>query len=184
MKPTPPAACSAEPIDLRLYDAQSELRLYRQYACRRRRGTARPSSTRGITSASREAIRPVLREHRTLYFYNTQYEGGVCDRNIVCTGSTPRRPWARLVPEIMRAGEAHLHPRRRLQLRPDHRALGDEIRARTAAARRSQRTSSPSTRPISGRPSARSRPKRRTWWSRSSSAARTCPSTGSGRRRG
>ena len=35
----------------------------------------------GITSASREVIRPVLDKFKTLYFYNTQYEGGVCDRN-------------------------------------------------------------------------------------------------------
>ena len=43
----------------------------------------------GITSASREAIRPTLDRYKTLYFYNTQYEGGVCDRNVFCTGTTP-----------------------------------------------------------------------------------------------
>ena len=43
----------------------------------------------GITSASREVIRPVLRRFNTLYFYNTLYEGGVCDRNCFCTGTTP-----------------------------------------------------------------------------------------------
>ena len=90
------------PIDLRLYDAQSELRLYRQYAVQAATRDGAAVVHAGITSASREAIRPVLREHRTLYFYNTQYEGGVCDRNIVCTGSTPAQTVARLVPEIMR----------------------------------------------------------------------------------
>ena len=90
------------PVDLRLYDAQSELRLYRQYAVQAATRDGAAVVHAGITSASREAIRPVLREHRTLYFYNTQYEGGVCDRNIVCTGSTPAQTVARLVPEIMR----------------------------------------------------------------------------------
>ena len=52
----------------------------------------------GITSASREAIRPVLKRFNTLYFYNTQYEGGVCDRNCFCTGSTPAQNVDKLVP--------------------------------------------------------------------------------------
>jgi len=55
----------------------------------------------GITSASREAIRPILRRYETLYFYNTQYEGGVCDRNTFCTGSGPGQNVGRLVPHIM-----------------------------------------------------------------------------------
>jgi branched-chain amino acid transport system substrate-binding protein len=55
----------------------------------------------GITSASREAIRPILHRFNTLYFYNTQYEGGVCDRNIFCTGSTPAQNVQKLVPYVM-----------------------------------------------------------------------------------
>lgn len=43
----------------------------------------------GITSASREAIRQVFRRSNTLYFYNILYEGGVCDRNTIVTGTTP-----------------------------------------------------------------------------------------------
>ncbi|WP_433171527.1 ABC transporter substrate-binding protein [Actinoallomurus sp. CA-150999] len=42
----------------------------------------------GITSASREAMRPALRRLKTLYFYNSLYEGGVCDGNEVITGET------------------------------------------------------------------------------------------------
>ena len=45
---------------------------------------------------SREAIRPLLKRFNTLYFYNTQYEGGVCDRNTFCTGSTPAQTVNRL----------------------------------------------------------------------------------------
>ena len=90
------------PVELRLYDAQSELRLYRQYAVQAATRDGAAVVHAGITSASREAIRPLLRQYRTLYFYNTQYEGGVCDRNVFCTGSTPAQTVARLVPEIMR----------------------------------------------------------------------------------
>ena len=43
----------------------------------------------GITSASREVIRPVLDKYKTLYFYDMPYEGGVCDRNIFIDGLTP-----------------------------------------------------------------------------------------------
>jgi len=48
----------------------------------------------GITSASREAIRPVPQAFNTLYFYNTQYEGA-CATAIV-SAPPPRRPrtWA------------------------------------------------------------------------------------------
>ena len=58
----------------------------------------------GITSASREAIRPVLKRFNTLYFYNTLYEGGVCDRNSFCTGSTPAQTVEKLVPYGRRSG--------------------------------------------------------------------------------
>jgi len=56
----------------------------------------------GLTSASREVIRPVLRRFNTLYFYNTLYEGGVCDRNCFCTGTTPAQTVQKLVPHVMK----------------------------------------------------------------------------------
>jgi len=40
----------------------------------------------GITSASREAVRPVIDEFKQLYFYNQAYEGGVCDKYAFMTG--------------------------------------------------------------------------------------------------
>ena len=51
----------------------------------------------GITSASREIIRPLLDRLKTLYFYNTLYEGGVCDRNTFCTATTPGQTVEKLV---------------------------------------------------------------------------------------
>ncbi len=76
-------------IQLINYDTQSSMQLYSQYAQQLVLKDRVDVIQGGITSASREAIRPTLDRYRTLYFYNTQYEGGVCDRNVFCTGTTP-----------------------------------------------------------------------------------------------
>jgi branched-chain amino acid transport system substrate-binding protein len=80
------------------YDAQSNIQLYTQFATEAATKEKVAVVHAGITSASREAIRPVLKRFNTLYFYNTQYEGGVCDRNCFCTGSTPAQNVDKLVP--------------------------------------------------------------------------------------
>ncbi|SON56621.1 Aliphatic amidase expression-regulating protein [Hartmannibacter diazotrophicus] len=77
------------PIKLISYDTQSTMQLYTQYAQELALKEKVDVIQGGITSASREAIRPIFDRSRTLYFYNTQYEGGVCDQNVFCTGSTP-----------------------------------------------------------------------------------------------
>ena len=71
------------------YDPQSNIQLYTQFATEAATKDKVAVVHGGITSASREAIRPLLKRYNTLYFYNTLYEGGVCDRNSFCTGSTP-----------------------------------------------------------------------------------------------
>ena len=71
------------------FDTQSSMQLYTQYAQRLALEDKVDVVQGGITSASREAIRPILDHAKTLFFYNTQYEGGVCDRNVFCTGTTP-----------------------------------------------------------------------------------------------
>ena len=43
----------------------------------------------GISSASREAIRPIVDENKQLYFYPALYEGGVCDEYTYLTGPVP-----------------------------------------------------------------------------------------------
>ena len=73
-------------VELITYDPQSNMQLYTQFATEAATKDKVAVVHGGITSASREAIRPVLKRFNTLYFYNTQYEGGVCDRNIFCTG--------------------------------------------------------------------------------------------------
>jgi branched-chain amino acid transport system substrate-binding protein len=89
------------PIELINYDPQSNIQLYTQFATQAATRDRASVVHAGITSASREAIRPILKRYNTLYFYNTQYEGGVCDRNIFCTGSTPAQNVQKLVPYIM-----------------------------------------------------------------------------------
>jgi urea transport system substrate-binding protein len=88
-------------IELINYDPQSNIQLYTQFATQAATRDKAAVVHAGITSASREAIRPILSRYRTLYFYNTQYEGGVCDRNCFCTGSTPAQNVQKLVPYIM-----------------------------------------------------------------------------------
>lgn len=85
-------------VKLISYDAQSNIQLYTQFATEAATKEKVAVVQAGITSASREAIRPVLKRFNTLYFYNTQYEGGVCDRNCFCTGSTPAQNVDKLVP--------------------------------------------------------------------------------------
>jgi urea transport system substrate-binding protein len=85
-------------VELKMYDAQSSIQFYTQYATQAAAGDKADVVHAGITSASREAIRPTLNRFKTLYFYNTQYEGGVCDFNTFCTGSTPAQTVAKVVP--------------------------------------------------------------------------------------
>ena len=80
------------------YDTQSSMQLYTQFAQQAALKDKVAVVHGGITSASREVIRPVLDKFKTLYFYNTQYEGGVCDRNQFDTGVTPAQTVEKLVP--------------------------------------------------------------------------------------
>lgn len=89
-------------IKLVSYDPQSNMQLYTQYAQDAALKEKVAVVHGGITSASREVIRPVLDRFKTLYFYNTQYEGGVCDRNQFDTGVTPAQTVQKLVPYSMK----------------------------------------------------------------------------------
>src|ERR1043165_8736452 len=84
------------------YDAQSNIQLYTQFATEAATKEKVAVVHAGITSASREAIRPVLKRFNTLYFSTTQYEGGVCDRHCFCTGSTPAQTVEKLIPYAMK----------------------------------------------------------------------------------
>lgn len=88
-------------VELKMYDPQSTIQYYTQYATQAAASDKADVVHAGITSASREAIRPTFNRFRTLYFYNTLYEGGVCDRTTYCTGSTPGQTVEKLVPYVM-----------------------------------------------------------------------------------
>ena len=49
-------------------------------------------------SPAREAIRPIINENEQLYFYTTQYEGGVCDNTIFPVGATARQQLEKVTP--------------------------------------------------------------------------------------
>jgi branched-chain amino acid transport system substrate-binding protein len=89
-------------IKLISYDTQSNMQLYTQFAQQAALKDKVAVVHGGITSASREVIRPVLDRFKTLYFYNTQYEGGVCDRDQFDTGVTPAQTVEKLVPYAMK----------------------------------------------------------------------------------
>lgn len=84
------------------YDTQSDMALYTQYAQQLTRQDNVDVVHGGILSASREAIRQTLRRAETLYFYNIQYEGGVCDRNCFVTGVTPAQTTEVHIPYTMK----------------------------------------------------------------------------------
>jgi urea transport system substrate-binding protein len=85
-------------LKLVFYDAQSANDKYTQYANQLAVQDHAVVIMGGITSASREAIRPIMDRNRVLYFYNEQYEGGVCDKNVFNTGVVPSQQLATLIP--------------------------------------------------------------------------------------
>lgn len=80
------------------YDAQSDNAKYTQYATQLAQRDKASVMMGGVTSASREAVRPVANRTKTLYFYNEQYEGGVCDKGTFNTGVVPSQQLAALIP--------------------------------------------------------------------------------------
>jgi urea transport system substrate-binding protein len=89
-------------IQLVQYDTQSDIALYTKYAQQLAREDKVDVVHGGITSASREAIRQTFKRSNTLYFYNVLYEGGVCDRNVVVTGTTPAQAVEPIVERAMK----------------------------------------------------------------------------------
>jgi branched-chain amino acid transport system substrate-binding protein len=89
-------------IQLVQYDTQSDIALYTKFAQQLARQDKVDVVHGGITSASREAVRQTFRRANTLYFYNVLYEGGVCDRNCVVTGTTPAQAIEPIVERAMK----------------------------------------------------------------------------------
>jgi branched-chain amino acid transport system substrate-binding protein len=55
----------------------------------------------GYASSTREAVRPLVNDHEQLYFYTTQYEGGVCDRYTFPVGATARQQLGSVLPYLV-----------------------------------------------------------------------------------
>jgi branched-chain amino acid transport system substrate-binding protein len=89
-------------IQLVQYDTQSDIALYTKFAQQLVREDKVDVVHGGITSASREAIRQTFRRGNTLYFYNVLYEGGVCDRNCIVTGTTPAQAVEPIIDHAMK----------------------------------------------------------------------------------
>jgi urea transport system substrate-binding protein len=74
------------PISVVSYDAQSEQSKYIQYANTALMSDKVNALFAGLTSSSREAIRPIVRRANIPYFYASLYEGGACDKQTFVTG--------------------------------------------------------------------------------------------------
>jgi urea transport system substrate-binding protein len=85
-------------LRLVLYDGQSSNDKYAQFANQCVLKDHAVVVMGGITSASREAMRPVMDRLKELYFYNEQYEGGVCDKYVFNTGVVPSQQLLALIP--------------------------------------------------------------------------------------
>lgn len=76
------------PLEIVSYDAQSEQAKYTQYANTAILKDQVKALFAGLTSSSREAIRPIVRKANVPYFYGSLYEGGACDKQTFVTGSS------------------------------------------------------------------------------------------------
>ena len=89
-------------LKLTIYDAQSNIQLYSQYATEAATRLKATAVFGGNLSAEREAMRPILHRYKVPYFFSLLYEGGVCDRNTFCLGSTPGQTLEKFTPFVMK----------------------------------------------------------------------------------
>ena len=85
-------------IELLHLDPQMDNARYQEFARRLIQRDQVDVLIGGITSASREAIRPIVNRADILYFYTNQYEGGVCDGNMISIGAVPEQQFSTLIP--------------------------------------------------------------------------------------
>ncbi len=76
-------------VQLIQYDTQTDNTVYQEMARKVCLEDKANVVLAGVSSASREAIRPILEENETIYFYNQEYEGGVASHYVFCTGPIP-----------------------------------------------------------------------------------------------
>jgi branched-chain amino acid transport system substrate-binding protein len=85
-------------IELIHLDPQGDNARYQEFARRLLNRDKVDVLIGGITSASREALRPIVDRTTTPYFYTNQYEGGVCDASMVSMGAVPEQQFSTLIP--------------------------------------------------------------------------------------
>lgn len=88
---------NGEQITVVGYDAQSELSKYTQFAQTSVLRDGISAMFAGLTSSSREAIRPIFRKANIPYFYSSLYEGGACDKQTFVTGSSASQQFGILI---------------------------------------------------------------------------------------
>ena len=89
------------PLKLVHYDTQSDNTRFQQMARRLIQNDKVDVIFGAFSSASREAIRPIMDRAKMMYWYNNQYEGGVCDTNTFVTGAVPEQQFSTLIPWMM-----------------------------------------------------------------------------------
>ena len=92
---------AGRPVELVVYDTQSDNTRYQEFMRRVLQRDKVDVVFAGFSSASREAYRPIVNQFDGFAFYNNQYEGGVCDANMVVTGAVPEQQFSTLIPWMM-----------------------------------------------------------------------------------
>ncbi len=88
-------------LDLVIYDTQSDNTRHQEMMRRVLQRDKVDVVFSGFSSAAREAYRPIVKQFDGFAFYNNQYEGGVCDANMVVTGAVPEQQFSTLIPWMM-----------------------------------------------------------------------------------
>ncbi|MFC6864356.1 urea ABC transporter substrate-binding protein [Halomicroarcula sp. GCM10025817] len=87
-------------VELLTPDPESDINTFQQHVRRLINEDDADAIWCGIRSSVREAVRPIMDQNEQLYFYTTQYEGGVCDKYTFPMGATARQQ-LRPVMELM-----------------------------------------------------------------------------------
>jgi branched-chain amino acid transport system substrate-binding protein len=89
------------PVEIVFYDAQSNNQFNSQYATQAFVRDNVDVLISGVTSSSREVIRPIVQRFQGFYIYTALYEGGVCDRRHMCPGLVPAQQIEPLVDYVV-----------------------------------------------------------------------------------
>ena len=131
------------PIEMTHLDPQGDNARYQEFARRFLERDHVDVLIAGETSASREAVRPIVDKDDAFYFYTNQYEGGVCDANEISTGAVPEQQFSTLIPYMVETfGKRVYVDRGGLQLRPALRRMESQHPERPRPAPSSARSSS------------------------------------------